>query len=1402
MMSEVFALRRSLDEARLELEATRVEADGSEVALRILINRIKDGTFVATHENPAKAVQKSAEAELASLRAKVQALSEQLAEVKQKLAAELDGQKPLFRNHSAEPIALLPVRLETRFADASTIQVRVFPDDVQVESFDPRLTPAELRAAHAYWRKPGDKSWRRLLEQLSPARAAWAKRATRPNAPEKPQQRKPSQRRSPRVSTMPTRWRFLGFVDGELVVDERGEEVPTPLPLGVLVGGEGEQATWLVDFEAAEKVGMAITLKLPEGVEHLDELFAVGVQQSTAAEASERLRDTLMGHAFGSGLAFLSPGTPTNNTPESRSAWSSHPWSERPRLKRLKAESDAARLARAIGLPKPGFLGDCPGARQMTEHAVAGLTLLSWGALGQGAVHASQGADLNTGTELPADRKAWRDVREHLIGNVRGRGPLPTIRIGNQPYGVLPTTSLDEWVPGETEGPTELIAAWLLRLRRHWRTALASGWIPQVSDGALADRAAVAVLSRLPTTVDLAVRRLRSPAATMSKVRAGSRPPGMLEVSGIAAGANLRWTVPTELIATLSSTGEATKADYSLVGARLDPKPEDYAEVLSASRELLSDALAVARGKLSAAKYEKRWPLELSTRKGNPPARRDTLFALEGEYPGFLPALLDPVNWTVGEGDLGPRDPFREALELPAAVDTVVRMELDPAAPGDAKLRKEARKDARQKARQAPRMVKALGALEATPPRRLLPLALEVLDVYSHRLDAWITSLATRRLHAIRHTKSADASRIGGYGWVENLRRDADTGADLDGYVHAPSLQHAATAAVLRSGFRAHRGDRTLAVKLDSRRARTARWLLGGVRRGQELGSLLGYRFERALHDAGHDELIDDFRIRYPLPLSPEPEPEDAAKSNLWGRSSKAVAARNVVDGMALARDADNAKKISEDTEPMVADLVDALDAVGDLLLAESVHHLVGGNAMRAGLSADSLGRGEDVPDRFDVLRSPSRGRAITHRVATVLPPAPKAPGGWRPDDLAALEPRVEAWVADAIGPASSRRLTGVLVDADGGETKFERGAEELGFGALTTALEVSGAEHTRLAGRIVALEKAPGSSVRFEGAAWVELRGVANRVRSLLASAQPLLPPHLAAGPAAAEISANLGEVRDRVAAFAATLPGRSRRDTAPGRLAKLAKQKPDAEWLKTVATTLAEILGTGLPLAPLLVGAKLGASPADIDGAELADWVRRSGSVRPAVGTWHELLLLTGIDSGRACPLRASQSPTASAAERWVGGAFPPAKRPVARQQIVCHIPAPLPASAALAGIVFDEWVELLPGSDTLAEATPDGEPPLPPESELTGLSFHFDRPDAKAPQAILLAVPPNPKRGWTGDTLALVVRDTLELAKLRAVDLGDLPMLDDVLPGIRLDPLSPLAGLARDYWNELAR
>ena len=91
-----------------------------------------------------------------------------------------------------------------------------------------------------------------------------------------------------------------------------------------------------------------------------------------------------------------------------------------------------------------------------------------------------------------------------------------------------------------------------------------------------------------------------------------------------------------------------------------------------------------------------------------------------------------------------------------------------------------------------------------------------------------------------------------------------ETEAASQGYVLAPSLTHATTAAILRSGWSAFGGSAEsagLAVDLSSDRIRRARWLVDGVRAGQDLGRLLGARFERGLQTRRRlDEWIDDLR--------------------------------------------------------------------------------------------------------------------------------------------------------------------------------------------------------------------------------------------------------------------------------------------------------------------------------------------------------------------------------------------------------------------------------------------------------------------------------------------------------------------------------------------------------------
>jgi hypothetical protein len=67
-----------------------------------------------------------------------------------------------------------------------------------------------------------------------------------------------------------------------------------------------------------------------------------------------------------------------------------------------------------------------------------------------------------------------------------------------------------------------------------------------------------------------------------------------------------------------------------------------------------------------------------------------------------------------------------------------------------------------------------------------------------------------------------------------------------------------------------------------------------------------------------------------------------------------------------------------------------------------------------------------------------------------------------------------------------------------------------------------------------------------------------------------------------------------------------------------------------------------------------------------------------------------------------------------------------------------------------LLDEWVETIPEDDVT-----------------TGVAFNYDRPDSEPPQAMLLAVPPDPNTGWKWDDLVATLHDTLDLARLRAVE-----------------------------------
>lgn len=1452
-MTDAFAARTQLDRARTAADTAQARADEQEAVVRRLRAHIQAGLPDPFFPPSSADALAAAEAALPELQRAAEESNGLAASAQEELTRAVEEGHALFPDDNTAPIALLPVRVETIWWEPRTLRVRIYPDDLLLCGFEPELTPAEAAAGTAYWQNPGPEAWQKMLTELRPARASWAVRACRPGAPQPAVRPEDPREHRTRVVSMPRRWRFLGLFDGQVVVDKLGRPVPDPLPIGLL---RAEEEGWETDWFEAVKAGMGIELVLPpENTENLDQLLVVGVRDDASADGAARLRDLLHGHRFSGGLGLLPAGTATNNTPRARSGWSSAPAYPGPDPDpEAGARPVADALAGALGLPDAGFLRGCSGAADTDPSAVAALTLLTWPTLGKGFAEAAlQAIDLGTQkVSRVAPAGPWRAIRDHLAEHVRGRGPLPMLRVGRQPYGVLPVTALDDWRAERVDDVDGVIAPWLLRLRERWRAALnnpeATDPVPRIQPGRPVDQVAVEALQRLPVATGLGMIRMNRPGRAVSHTPL-DEPPATLGLPGLPPDGTVRWTTRSDGWTSLGSGLDKETGVPEFV-TRLCPDPEAFPARATATADYVGAVRAFLAGESDAEAFDREWPVELSTGRQVPP-RRSTFFDLpmpadepagEGEVPparegpvdgdggvppddeeapqeapesepdmsGVLDALLFLPNWSTFLDDLDPGDdPLRQALAVLGDVDQLVTDVLEGL---DERERAQRVAAANQAAGALPRLEQALRTLAAVPVTRLPELLLEVIDVHSHRLDAWITSLASKRLAELRES-GAEGVRFGCYGWVEDLRPpepreqldieldDVTTTVELstnDGYIHAPSLHHAATAAVLRSGFLGHPGEESYAVDLTSRRTRIARWLLGGVRQGQNLGSLLGYRFERALHDAELDHLIERFRRQFPLPVVPETAAQEP-DADLWARSAEAISAHNVVDGMALARAGagapdqasviDQAPVVGSASDraavtPLLDDLADALDAVGDLVLAESVHQLVGGNPIRAGLTADTLGRGEDVPDTFRVLSTPHRARALTHRTAALLPAEPVAPTGWPVDPLAALQPALESWVAHLLGPAAGWTLAGRLGGGQEDARPFELTADRLGSGALSTVMDAAAVEPAGLRTAVQnAMGATPDTPVALDGADWSALHGRAARIRSLLSSAQPLLPSHLPEDPGGRSV--DTAGLRTRLAVFAAgpLVAGHP----AEAKLRDLAAEQvaPDSadSWLSRARTALSEVLGADLPLLPALTApTPPPAGRGDLPGADIEDLLRRNAAVRPMVRTLHETLLLAGNRAERVERLRAAQHPT-SDGDAWIGGTFPAGQRPPATTHLVWHAPADIPPGTPVTGVVLDEWIELLPGSDQ----PPPGPDPAP-QTELTGVAFHYDRPDAKAPHNLLIAVPPDLSRGWTSDGLVQVVRETLELAKLRAVDSGDLPALRSLLPAVRISHESP--------------
>ena len=957
------------------------------------------------------------------------------------------------------------------------------------------------------------------------------------------------------ASLLPERFVLLGYQGGEQVLSALSEPVRTPLHVSpdpqtnaetqfqFDANGNltlGDDLRWMVDFDAAVARGTGFRVDLTaQQASGFDRLFVLGLRLSADAERGKtELQTLLQNHYFSrAGFALLPQGSATNNTEEGSSAYSraddadaSYDFVFKGLAQFTEQEDpldkrDGQWLAESLGLDAE-WLKQVPHAGGVDQREARAMNTALW--------PATLGYFMDTLLKPVFDDDAIYYTRWFFTRFVSGRGAVPAIRIGRQPYGILPATAFSRmrWM-FDGRQPHLLFATRFLEQRaspfREWLGALkgvldrlrvswagfAQSAAHMDSEGGDPHQKLLDIVGLHPGSVEFHQRYANTKdqehniaALWQLFIFWQDLPANQLHNEAFALLTDLgyRGLVTPQLfdlfwkVSTNPLTGPAIQS-----GALSETEPlrvvttdnRNYIQWLHEWARLSFDTIRVQDGF-----QNDQWPnvllfvllkhalelgyfdagirvlddAQLLSEDARAALRNEPHFFHVQDKSVVAAAAAGPVATASRYGLLYSASPVVTGDSQTLLVDFITRRIGDLYA-----------------TRYLTEQLRALEKLELTPTARLERLMAEHLDSCTYRLDAWLSGLLSYQLASMRYRpRSANAAGeqtpayrqgiyLGAYGWLENVRpknrrlspvqldaaldeifnKHQPPGQDApllrddqnEGYIHAPSVNHAVTAAVLRNGYVANATPaepELLKVNLSSERVRRALGMIEGIRNGQSLGALLGYQLERGLHDryqfAECDQFIYALRLVFPLYTVPA---EDLPP----GTTIQSIQARNVINGLNLVRhvknavpanktypfgfpntqlpDASAAQKTAINAE--IDRLLDIHDGLADLAIAEGVHQVVMGNYDRAAATMDAYGQAT-FPPIPDVVQTPRSGIALTHRVGLQFAANVAVAPGDNP--RVKVEPGVNLWVRKVLPPRTRVGCTVKYRDAATGTAK------------------------------------------------------------------------------------------------------------------------------------------------------------------------------------------------------------------------------------------------------------------------------------------------------------------------------------------------------------------------------